>query len=294
MECLTGVLAPLLKGGEDFDRNLAYAVTRVPGYRWGTARVIPGFLSSSTFRKTVLRQTDRLLAISRFTKDRLIDFGVSPERVRVCYLGVDLEMFFPESHAGAARKELGIGSEGPILLTVGRLVSRKKHRFVLETIRDLKRDWPGLSYWIVGRGPEERALREFAGREGLQQNVRFWGKVHDNELPLFYQACDLFLLPAVQEGPSVEGLGLVLQEAAACGKPTIAASSGGIPEAMVPGRTGILVPPGNRDELGRAIQGLLADSEKMNAMGKAGRDWAIKEKDWRVCARKIVDALADS
>ncbi len=239
----------------------------------------------------IYRQARSVLAISRFTRDRIVEFGVPTEKVHLCALGVDLDQFQPERTEGVAREKLGFSGEGPILLTVGRLVSRKRHKLVVQAVRSLRERWPGIQYWVVGRGPEEESLRNLARREGLQEHVRFWGKTGEEALSLFYQACDVFVLPAVQEGPSVEGLGLVLQEAAACAKPTLGADSGGVPEALLPGRTGVVVPPDHPEALTEALAELLEDPGRRVEMGRAGLDWVRRERNWRACVHGILSVL---
>ncbi|MCG3198020.1 MAG: GDP-mannose-dependent alpha-(1-6)-phosphatidylinositol monomannoside mannosyltransferase [bacterium] len=239
----------------------------------------------------IYREAHAILAISRFTRDQVIEFGVPTEKVRLCPLGVDLDRFQPDRTEGLAGERLGVLDGGPILLTVGRLVSRKRHRLVIQAVKSLRDRWPGIEYWIVGRGPEEEALRKLTKRENLEDHIRFWGKTDEEALHLFYQACDVFLLPAIQDGPSVEGLGLVLQEAAACGKPTIGAESGGVPEAMLPGKTGLMVPPDNLEALIQAIGALLEDPDRRVEMGRAGLDWVRRERNWKVCIQGILAAL---
>ncbi|MCA9412491.1 MAG: glycosyltransferase family 4 protein [Candidatus Omnitrophica bacterium] len=233
----------------------------------------------------------KVFAISRFTREELIRFGVPTEKVYLCPLGVDTEVFRPEKIPGKSRLKLSPETEGPILLSVGRLIERKNHLQVLKCLKQLRGDFAGIEYWIVGRGPEEKKLKSFVRKEGLEKQVKFWGLIPDEDLPQFYQACDLFLLPAKQEGASVEGLGLVLQEAAACGKPTVGGRSGGIPDALIDGSTGLLVEPDNTEELCSKLSTLLSSPEKMERMGKAGLDWVRSERSWEVCVKRLVEMM---
>ncbi len=346
---LSGVLAPKLEGGDAYDRGVPFPVKRFSGYHWGITRVLPGFIQSGDFRKTILSKTDRVLAInpsfgglygwmgkkfgsippyslfaygfeflkyedsawmkaillklysnaekvfaiSRFTREELIRFGVPTEKIFLCSLGVDIETFTPEKIPGKARMKLSPNSKGPILLSVGRLIDRKNHRLVIDSLPKLCERWKDIEYWIVGRGPEEKSLKKQVEKLGLQAKVKFWGLIADQDLPQFYQACDLFLLPAKQEGASVEGLGLVLQEAAACGKPTIGGRSGGIPDALIEGSTGLLFDPSDPEDFFTTLTSLLSSSEEMIEMGKAGHDWVTGERSWEVCVKRLVELMSE-
>jgi len=249
-------------------------------------------------RKTLLRiynDSEAVFAISRFTRDELANLGVPMEKIHLCYLGTDCERFQPERTPGLAREKLEVEpSVGPIILSVGRLIPRKKFDLVIRALSHLKDDWPNIQYWIVGQGPAGKEWKNIAEKLGVSPNVRFWGKVPDEKLTTFYQACDTFILPAVREGASVEGLGLVLQEAAACGKPTIGARSGGIPEAMVPGKTGLLVEPGDLPELESALREMLGDEGRRTSMGEVGRDWVRKERGWKGCVEHLLSVLGQA
>jgi len=344
---LSGVLAPRLEGGDSFDNSVKYPVSRVSGYRWGITRIVPGFIQSGGFRRSILTHTDkilainpsfgglygwlgkkvgsippyslfaygfeflkyehsgmmkplliklyenaeRILAISRFTREEVIRFGAPTEKVFLCPLGVNTEIFYPERIPGKARLKLSPESNGPILLSVGRLIARKNHIAVLGCLKRLRKEFKGIEYWIVGRGPEEKNLKSIVKKEGLGKQVKFWGLISDQDLAPFYQACDVFLLPAKREGASVEGLGLVLQEAAACGKPTLGGRSGGIPDALIEGSTGLLVDPENPDDLQSTVSSLLSSPEKMERMGKSGLDWVRSERSWEVCVRRLVGMM---
>lgn len=239
----------------------------------------------------IYQSAHTVLAISRFTRDRLVEFGVPVEKVGLCNLGVDTELFQPERVAGMAREDLEVPPDSLVLLSVGRLIERKRNSLVIEAVARLRDRWPTLEYWIVGRGPEEESLRKLVRKLNLGDAIRFWGNIPDTELPRIYQAADIFTLVAAQDGPSVEGLGLVLQEAAACARPTIGARSGGIPDALVEDVTGLLVPPDDLEALTAAIEKLLGDENLRATMGQAGRRWVERDRNWDGCLRSILTAL---
>ena len=95
-----------------------------------------------------------------------------------------------------------------------------------------------------------------------------------------YQQCDLFVLPNRQVGQDIEGFGMVLLEAQACGKPVIAGASGGTAETMQPGETGYVVPCDQPDELAAMVAELLLDPDRRTRMGEAARSWVVEQFDW--------------
>src|SRR5262249_41628479 len=150
---------------------------------------------------------------------------------------------------------------------------------------------------VVGDGEERAALEELAAREGLAGHVRFLGGPGDATPVRCYQQCDLFVLPNRQGGKDIEGVGVVLLEAQACGKPgvgrapggggqVVAGAAGGPGETMQVPRTGRLVCCDGPDELAAVVAGLLADPALRARMGAEGRRWVTERFDWDVLSRQ--------
>jgi phosphatidylinositol alpha-1,6-mannosyltransferase len=144
-------------------------------------------------------------------------------------------------------------------------------------------------YAVVGDGEEQPTLRRLVEEHGLRDHVRFLGEVADEQLVRCYQQCDLFVLPNRQEGSDIEGFGMVLLEAQACGRPVVAGDSGGTAETMRVGETGWVVACGGPDELGRLLPELLARPDERARMGEAGRRWVVERFDWEALARRAQD-----
>ena len=165
-----------------------------------------------------------------------------------------------------------------VILTVGRLHPRKGQLFIIEALQALPAAQRArVEYWLVGGTSKENyepRLREAAGRSDLV--VRFLGNVPDDELARIYDRADIFAMTSIHHRHSVEGFGLVYLEAAAHGLPVVAHAVGGVPEAVVDGVTGLLVPPADRPALTAAFARLIADPELRHKFGAAGREWARK------------------
>jgi phosphatidylinositol alpha-1,6-mannosyltransferase len=168
-----------------------------------------------------------------------------------------------------------------VALSVGRLEPRKGIDGALEAVAALAGEAPDLIYLVVGEGSQRPALEARARRADLAGRVRFVGHVSDDELPAFYRLAEVFLLPGRREEPDeVEGFGIALCEAAASGLPVIGGASGGIPEAMEAGRTGLLVDGRDPRSIAAALLALLADRELAERLGCAGREAVLRYLNW--------------
>jgi glycosyltransferase involved in cell wall biosynthesis len=168
-----------------------------------------------------------------------------------------------------------------VILTVGRHHPRKGQLFIIEALQALPADLRArVEYWLVGGASKENyepRLREAAGRSGLA--VRFIGNVPDDELDRIYAQADIFAMTSIDHRHSVEGFGLVYLEASAHGLPVVAHAVGGVPEAVVDGVTGLLVPPADRPALTAAFARLIAEPKLRHQLGAAGREWA-RQNSW--------------
>lgn len=187
------------------------------------------------------------------------------------YNGVDLEAF--RSPRAASRSELGLRDGVPVIGTVARLDEPKKGLAVLLHALARLAGEAGVPPWqlvLVGDGPAREDLQRLAARLGLSERVIFAGLQRDVAavLPLM----DLFVCPSLYEG-----FGIAVVEAMASGRPVIASATGGITEIVVPGETGLLVPPGEAAALADAIRHLLSHPEQAKAMGTRGRQ-LVREK----------------
>ena len=204
--------------------------------------------------------------------------------------GVDAGRF-ATGDGGRFRRQRGLGGER-LLLTVARLVSRKGIDRVIEALSALREELPAVQYVVVGRGPDKGRLEQLARSAGLQGRVHFLQDVTDEELPDAYAAADAFVLAARDEPRSVEGFGLVLLEAGAAGKPVVATAAGGVVDAVVHERTGLLVPPEAPGELAAALRRVLTDGDLGASLGRGGQEHATGEGSWDTAAGRIYAALS--
>jgi len=185
------------------------------------------------------RQAAGMTTVCQALKDRLVELGADPQRVAVVLHGVDLAMFQPPVDRTALRAELGLSR--PTLLSVGHLIERKGHHFVIAALREL----PDMELVIAGDGEEFDSLRALARDSGVSERVRFLGHVDQAELPRWYGAADALVLAS-----SREGIANVMMEALACGTPVAATAVWGAPEVITDPVAGVLI--GERSAAGVA------------------------------------------
>jgi phosphatidyl-myo-inositol dimannoside synthase len=238
----------------------------------------------------VLRGAAVVLANSWNTAKLLQTFGVPAAHIQVVHPGVDTARFCPRGEtAPELRRRLASGGE-LLLLTVGRLQRRKGHDLVLRALAALGNSLAPLRYVIAGDGDDRVRLESLATELGLGGRVTFVGAVPPAALPAYYAAADLFVHPNRLDGHDFEGFGIVFLEAAAAGLPVIAGTTGGAPEAVVHGATGLLVSGTSVDELCAALGALVSSRERREAMGRAGRVRAMREFSWDRAAALVAAA----
>jgi len=222
-----------------------------------------------------LAEADLVLAVSDFTSskidERLVRQGFGARGAPVLRARVDVGRFRPDVGSDLIRERLGIGSDTRVVLCFGRLVKRKGVHRIISAMPAIRRALGDVALVVAGTGPELRRLRRSASR--LDARIVFTGRVPDEEAPAYYSAADVFVLPVVDRyrGLEVEGLGVVLLEAAACGVPCVTGRSGGTSEAVLHERTGLVVDASDPEELTAAVIRLLRERDTAREMGRAGR-----------------------
>jgi glycosyltransferase involved in cell wall biosynthesis len=206
-------------------------------------------LNDLAIGKQVLKEADKIIVVSNATKNYVLSLGADPKKIRVLHNGVDLNRFKPLSGVKSEmRRKLGIAQDASVVLTVRRLVYKNGIDTLVESAEIAAKKNPKLVFVVVGKGPDFEEVKEKIAQLGMQRNFRLTGFVSDEELPLYYNAADLFALPS----KSGEGLPLVALEAMACGLPVIATNVGGTSEVMSDDY-GKLVPPNSPGALAEAI-----------------------------------------
>lgn len=202
----------------------------------------PGY---QTLMPHLLRRFTRIVCISRAVYDQAVQRGLTPERCRVIYPGLDPPASLPPREAARAFVAMrwGVSLTGRQLwLTVGRLVPRKGIVWFCDKVLPGLRHTDDWVYLVAGEGPEEQRIREVIAAHGLSRRIVLLGRISDKELTQLYAGADAFIMPNIPQPHDCEGFGLVAIEAAAHGTPVLAARLEGIQEAVIEGKSGYLLP----------------------------------------------------
>jgi phosphatidylinositol alpha-1,6-mannosyltransferase len=208
---------------------------------------------------------------------------------------VDSERFRPlePGEREDARRRFGLAPSATVVLGLSRLVPRKGFDVLLRAAGRLAPTHPQLVVAIAGSGRDRRRLEQVARRAGAP--ARFLGRVPEADLPALYGAADVFAMLARSRwgGLEQEGFGIVFLEAAAAGVPQLGGASGGVPEAVLDGRTGLLVdPPGDLEAATSALASLLDDATLRACLGANARRRAVTDFDRDELAGRLHEALS--
>ncbi|ATQ28172.1 alpha-(1-2)-phosphatidylinositol mannosyltransferase [Rhodococcus ruber] len=238
--------------------------------------------------------TDAVTYVSRYTRGRFASAFGPGAGLEHLPSGVDTEVFRPDPAARAdlrARYRLGDRST---VLCLSRLVPRKGQDMLIRALPEIRRRVDGAVLVIVGGGPYHDRLRKLARTVGVEDHVVITGGVPAAELAAHHTIADVFAMPCRTRGAGldVEGLGIVYLEASATGVPVVAGRSGGAPETVREGETGVVVDGTSVAAVAAAVADLLADRDRAAAMGAAGRAWVGAEWRWDVLGEKLRRLLA--
>jgi phosphatidylinositol alpha-1,6-mannosyltransferase len=248
--------------------------------------------------RTALRRigndADVVTFISNYTRDRFASaFGPRAALERLAP-GVDTDRFEPNPVARAEmRARYGLGGR-PVIVCVSRLVPRKGQDMLIRALPAIRQRIDGAALVIVGGGPYRSTLDKLVKQYGVDEHVVFTEGVPGDELPAHHAMADVFAMPCRTRGSGldVEGLGIVYLEASATGVPVVAGRSGGAPESVRDGETGLVVDGGDVDAIASAVGDVLADPELAAAMGAAGRRWVVDSWQWHAKGRRLGELIA--
>lgn len=246
--------------------------------RWKTRAVIAA-------ERALARLTRVVVAIGEGQRDELAGYGIAPrERIAVVPLGLELAPFLDaERRCGELRRELGLPPAAELVGIVARLVPIKAHEDLLAAAPRVLAERPQAHVLVVGDGPRRAELAILADHLRLGDRVRFLGWRRD--LVPLYADLDVVVLCSLNEGSPV-----ALIEALTAARPVVATAVGGVPEVVLDGQTGRLVPPRDPAALARAVVALLADRGTAARLGASGRQHVYPRYDVRRLVRDV-DAL---
>ena len=206
--------------------------------------------------------------------------------------GIDVDHFVP-TDSSELRAQLGLADKA-VIISVGRLVHRKGQDKLISALPAIRAAVPNVHLVLVGVGPHQKFLENLVAKLNVADCVTFIGRINYSELPKYICVGDIFAMPSRSRffGLEVEGLGIVYLEASACGLPVVGGKSGGAPDAVLVGETGVVVDGTNSSEIAEACIDLLNNPELCALMGATGRTWIIENWRWEIWATKYAELLA--
>jgi glycosyltransferase involved in cell wall biosynthesis len=255
----------------------------------GFLRLYAGWLRR--LQRTTLRRSRRTLVLSEYMRAeaQAVAGRLPAERFRVVSGGVDIERFSPAQERGRVRRELGWPEATPVLLTVRRLVPRMGLDRLVAAMPRILEHSPQTLLVVGGEGHLAEELEQLAANLGVAASVRFPGRVPADQLPRYFQAADLFVLPTT----SLEGFGLVLAESLACGTPALGTAVGGIPEALAPVGPEFLIPDASPEAIASRVIDFLAKRFGDEDLRRRCRQVAVERYTWSRVAEEL-EAVYDA
>ena len=232
------------------------------------------------------RAAAAVTACSGDLRARGVRLGAAPGRSHVIPYGVNTRQFRPDpALRAAARTELGLGPEAPLVLGLGRLVAKKGFNVLLDAWPAVLRAVPEATLVIAGYGDQRERLERQAAALGLGSSARFIGRLERERAAAYVAAADVVALPIVREG--ADGLPNVLLEAMGAGRAVVASRIAGVPDVVEDGVHGLVVPERDPAALAAAIARLLADPELARRLGAAARARVERELTWERTAERF-------
>ncbi|WP_018152517.1 glycosyltransferase family 4 protein [Leeia oryzae] len=235
-----------------------------------------------TSKSTYSLLPHHVVAVSDAVRDYLVSAGVDTSRVSVIRTGIDPEKFNPDNVSGDLKAELGLDEDIPLVGSVSILRIRKGHRHLLEAIPEILARMPQTHFVLAGDGPQFENLKKIVQEQGLNHCVHFLGLRRD--IPNILKSLDVFVLPTYDEA-----LGTAFLEAQAMETAVIGTRTGGVPETMQEGVTGLLVPTQNPTAISEAVIALLEQPGRAHDMGKNGRQFILSNFTVKVMAAQMLN-----
>jgi phosphatidylinositol alpha-1,6-mannosyltransferase len=286
---LFGALWPLGHMGPAVSRKLSIPYG---GFSHGlelTGALVPGVLRHIGSRASMLT------AVSEWARRKLEPAFGWNGRMQLLPSGIETAAFHPLVSDMGVRERYGVG-DAPLVCCVSRLVARKGQDMLIRALPRLALAVRDVRLMIVGSGPYEATLRALARSTGVEDRVIFAGAVPYAELPAHFRAGDVFAMPCRSRlgGLDIEALGAVFLQGAAVGRPVVAGRSGGAPEAVREGVTGLVVDPESPAAIADTLSALLSDRARAQRMGEAGAEWVHREWSWDAMTARLQALLADA
>jgi glycosyltransferase involved in cell wall biosynthesis len=235
----------------------------------------------------VVECADKVFAASTFVYQEALNAGCEQERLVLLPNGVDMRRFNPEINGAIMAKRLGIEKQ-PIVFTLRAHDPKNGIEYLIRAIPQVVKEMPEVIFVIGGDGPLRTFHEALARKLNIYKSCIFVGRIPQGELPYYYSACDIFVIPSV-----TEAFGIVTVEAMACGRPVIGTNVGGIQDIVRDRASGFLVRPRDSNEIADRIIALIENPKLRRTMGNKGRKIAEENFDINKRIDKILSVYHD-
>jgi len=233
----------------------------------------------------------KILANSNYTKELIKEsLRIDANKINIVHPGVDIYEKFIQNRTILKIKKI-INNSHPVILTLARLELRKGHKLVLDALSRLIDKYPNLLYIIAGDGPFKKEIEEYAKMLGVNGNICFLGWITEPEKSILLKSTNLFIMTPHLDKQSVEGFGMSFIDAAFHGLATIGTDSGGIPDAIIDGKTGLIARTSDIENITAKMDELLSDPKKRITLGKAGQKNALEKFQWKNKVKEYLDLI---
>ena len=230
----------------------------------------------------------KILANSSYTKDLMqASLKIDTNIIKIIHPGIDVYNDFITKEDKKNVNDI-IGKNSPVITTLARVEERKGHKFILNALPEIKEKFPDVLYLIAGKGPYLENIKQITKKMNLESNVKFLGWITEPEKSLILKQSDLFVMTPTTVGESVEGFGMAYIDASFHGVASIGSDSGGVSDAILDNKTGIICESGNQKMITEKILLLLENKKLRENMGANGKLRANENYAWD---KKVIEYL---
>jgi len=253
--------------------------TEIPKQYWSRVLNILRFKKKRIV--SAYKNSDHIVANSNYTKDLMQEsLNISNKKIHVIHPGIDIYKDFISIEDEIKIKKV-INGKSPVITTLARVEKRKGHKFILDALTEVKKDFPNIMYLIAGQGPYLEEIKSYSRTLGLEKHIQFLGWITEPEKSLILKNSDLFVMTPNIVGESVEGFGMSFIDASFHGVASVGTNSGGISDAIIDNETGLLCEAENQKDITNKILLLLKDEKKRNQLGINGKNRALEFFSWK-------------
>ena len=248
--------------------------------RFKKNRIVSAYLNS-----------DKIIANSNYTRDLMREsLKIKSNKIKVIHPGIDIYEDYIDNSDKVRIKRI-IANKGPVITTLARVEKRKGHKFILQALTEIKKDYPNILYLVAGQGPYLEEIKLLSIKLGIQNHIQFLGWITEPEKSLVLKNSDLFVMTPHVVGESVEGFGMSFIDAAFHGVASIGSDSGGISDAIVDNETGLLCEAENQKDITNSILSILEDDQKRKKMGNNARIRALALFSWKNKINEFLEVI---